>query len=73
MAKAIEQVKDLIVGHAGLGLRKGALGTVKQQVHDGDTLIARAVGNIGIRFLGMDAPEISFRYRACYFITKVYK
>ena len=62
MAKAIEQLKSgLTVGHAALGFRSGVTGSVRQQVHDGDTINVRAIGNFGIRFLGVDAPEISFR------------
>lgn len=62
MTKAIEQLKSgLTVGHAALGFRGGVSGSVRQQVHDGDTINVRAVGNFGIRFLGVDAPEISFR------------
>lgn len=60
MARAIEQLKGLTVGHAALGLRGGTSGSVRQQVHDGDTLNVRAIGNLGVRFLGVDAPEISF-------------
>ncbi len=62
MAKAIEQLRSgLTVGHAALGYRSGVAGSVRQQVHDGDTINVRAVGNFGIRFLGVDAPEISFQ------------
>lgn len=62
MGKAIEQLKSgLIAGHAGLGFRGGVTGSVRQQVHDGDTINVRAIGNFGVRFLGVDAPEISFR------------
>ena len=62
MPKAIEQLKSgLIVGHAGLGFRGGVTGSVRQQVHDGDTINVRALGNFGVRFLGVDAPEISFK------------
>jgi len=61
MPKAIEQISGLTVGHAALGLRSGVAGTVRHQVHDGDTINVRAVGNLGIRFLGADAPEISFQ------------
>ena len=62
MGKAIEQLKSgLIVGHAGLGFRGGVIGSVRQQVHDGDTINVRALGNFGVRFLGVDAPEISFK------------
>lgn len=62
MAKTIKQLKSgLTVGHAALGFRGGVAGSVRQQVHDGDTINVRAIGNFGIRFLGVDAPEISFR------------
>ena len=62
MGRAIEQLKSgLIVGHAGLGFRGGVTGSVRQQIHDGDTINVRALGNFGVRFLGVDAPEISFK------------
>jgi endonuclease YncB( thermonuclease family) len=48
------------VGRAGLGLRRSRQGDVEHVVHDGDTVIARAVDNLGIRLLGVDAPERSF-------------
>ncbi|MGH2585909.1 MAG: hypothetical protein ACRDJE_13430 [Dehalococcoidia bacterium] len=60
MAKTIEQRGQLIVGHAGLGVHGDGIGSVRQEVHDGDTLNVRALGNFGVRFLGVDAPEISF-------------
>ncbi len=66
MAKAIEELQlaggsTLTVGHFGLGMQGTGAGSVKQQVHDGDTINVRAQGNFGVRFLGVDAPEISFR------------
>ncbi len=61
MAKAIEQLRSgLTIGHAKLGRHGAALGSVKQQVHDGDTVVIQADGNLSIRFLGIDAPETSF-------------
>ncbi len=61
MSNAIKKSKSgLTICHAALGYRAGAAGSVKQQVHDGDTINVRAVGNFGVRFLGVDAPEISF-------------
>jgi endonuclease YncB( thermonuclease family) len=61
MAKAIEQIKgNLTVGHFGLGHYGDVQGSVKQQVHDGDTINVCALGNLGIRFLGIDTPEITF-------------
>lgn len=66
MAKAIEEFqlsggRTLTVGHFGLGMQGQSVGTVKQEVHDGDTINVRAQGNFGVRFLGVDAPEMSFR------------
>lgn len=60
MAKAIETLGILTVGHVGLGKHGAAAGSPGQQVHDGDTINVRALGNFGVRFLGVDAPEISF-------------
>lgn len=59
MAKAIEDIGALKVGHFGLGEHGGGIGSVKQQVHDGDTIVVRALGNLSIRFLGVDTPEVS--------------
>ncbi len=62
MSKAIEQRDPLTVGHFGPGLFQNVAGNSQQIVHDGDTVITRALGNIDIRFLGVDAPEISFAF-----------
>ncbi len=51
---------DFTVGNVGLGESRGKVGSVKQEVHDGDTIAVKAMGNFGVRFLGVDAPEISF-------------
>lgn len=59
MAKAIEDIAGLKVGHFGLGTHGAGIGSVKQQVHDGDTIIVRTLGNLSIRFLGVDTPEVS--------------
>lgn len=59
MAKAIEDIGALKVGHFGLGEHGAGIGTVPQQVHDGDTVVVRALGNFSIRFLGVDTPEVS--------------
>ena len=54
MAKAIEQLASrLTVGHATLH------GDVTRGVHDGDTVTVDALGDFGIRFLSIDAPEVS--------------
>jgi endonuclease YncB( thermonuclease family) len=60
MAKAIEDLNGLKVGRLGLGAHGDGIGTVRQQVHDGDTVITRALGNLSVRFLGVDTPEVSF-------------
>jgi hypothetical protein len=58
MAKAIEQLRSgLVVGHALLGRHGQGRGSVAEQVHDGDTVMVEADGNL--RFLGVDAPEVS--------------
>jgi len=61
MAKAIESLITRTVGHFGLGTHGASIASVKQAVHDGDTLSTRALGNFGVRFLGIDTPEISFQ------------
>jgi endonuclease YncB( thermonuclease family) len=63
MAKAIQERDGLTVGFAKL-LQVGQgpqarRGSVKQTVHDGDTVTVEADGNLGVRFLGVDAPETS--------------
>lgn len=60
-SSAIEQIKNLTVGYAAFGLRGGAFMSVPQAVHDGDTITVQTAGNIGVRFLGIDTPEISFQ------------
>src|SRR5262245_9054338 len=61
MAMAIDQTQGgLTYGTFGLGLHGTAPGSVAQQVHDGDTVNVRAIGNFAIRFLGIDTPEVSF-------------
>ena len=61
MAMAIDQTQGgLTYGTFGLGLHGSGPGSVAQQVHDGDTVNVRAIGNFSIRFLGIDTPEVSF-------------
>ena len=61
MPYAIHQSRQgYTVGRAGLGIRRNRQGDVEHAVHDGDTVVARAVDNLGIRLLGIDAPERSF-------------
>lgn len=60
MAQAIEQLRNgLRIGHVRLGAFGDGVGSPRQQVHDGDTITAQAIGNLGVRFLGVDAPEVS--------------
>jgi endonuclease YncB( thermonuclease family) len=62
MAKTIEQLRSgLTIARLGLGMRGGEVGSVAQAVHDGDTIDVRAPEDFGIRFLGVDAPEVSAR------------
>lgn len=59
MTKAIQQLASgLTVGYAALGLFGEEPGSVRQQVYDGDTITVRTTGNFGVRFLGVDAPEL---------------
>jgi hypothetical protein len=45
MAQAIEQLRSgLRIGHAKLGAFGEGVGTPRQQVHDGDTITAQAIG-----------------------------
>ncbi|KPL23429.1 MAG: hypothetical protein AMJ75_06070 [Phycisphaerae bacterium SM1_79] len=58
MAKTIENLPGgRTVGHVGLGMYGNQVGSVKQNVYDGDTINVRALGNFGIRFLGIDTAE----------------
>jgi endonuclease YncB( thermonuclease family) len=61
MRNAIGQTKNKeIVGHVGIGFKDAThVDTVDKKVHDGDTVTVRALGNFGVRFLQMDAPEVS--------------
>jgi hypothetical protein len=61
MAKAIEDIGSRFVGHFGLGMQGQKTGTPKSEVHDGDTISVRALGDFSVRFLGIDTPEISYR------------
>lgn len=49
------------MGQAKLGWHGAGFGSVKQNVHDGDTVNVSFFKNLGVRFLGMDTPEISFQ------------
>jgi hypothetical protein len=59
--KAIEQLRSgLTVGHAHTAMHGTRRGTVGQVVHDGDTIALDPLGGLSVRFLGVDAPEVSF-------------
>src|SRR5262249_51769338 len=62
MAKAVEQLQSgMTVAHAWLGAQaNGSRMSVRQACHDGDTVSVDPAGNIGVRLLGVDAPEVSF-------------
>ncbi|MGP1395786.1 MAG: hypothetical protein ACTS3R_09770 [Inquilinaceae bacterium] len=60
MAKAIRSIGRLTAGFARLGDFGGGVGSVRRMVHDGDTITVALDGNLSIRFLGIDTPEISF-------------
>jgi endonuclease YncB( thermonuclease family) len=56
--KAIFQKDQLTVGVAHLALQpSGTTASVQLAVHDGDTINVDPRGNLGVRFLGVDAPE----------------
>jgi endonuclease YncB( thermonuclease family) len=52
--------QNLKLGLSAFGLHGKKIGSVKQIVHDGDTLNTRLIHNLGVRFLGIDTPEMSF-------------
>jgi hypothetical protein len=59
--KAIEQLRSgLMVGHAQTAMHGSRRGTLGQVVHDGDTVALDPLGGFSVRFLGVDAPEVSF-------------
>lgn len=58
MAKALLKTSDgFSIGFARLGRRGDGRGTPGQEVTDGDTVNVEADGNLGVRLLGVDAPE----------------
>ncbi|NWF89664.1 MAG: hypothetical protein HXY50_09405 [Ignavibacteriaceae bacterium] len=61
----------LKLGEAGFGLHGKKIGTVKQIVHDGDTINTRLIHNLGVRFLGVDTPEVSFQLPGSHSFTKL--
>lgn len=53
--------RDLTTATVALGENKGLAGTIEHEVHDGDTIKVRG-DNFGVRFLGIDTPEISLEF-----------
>ena len=52
---------SLTIGSALLGRIRERRASIRQAVHDGDTLNVEANGDFGVRLLGIDTPEVSFR------------
>lgn len=58
MAKAIRKTSEgFSIGFARLGRHGDGRGSPGQQIYDGDTANVEADGNLGVRLLGVDAPE----------------
>jgi endonuclease YncB( thermonuclease family) len=55
-----DSVKHRTTGFARPAVVDTAPGTPAQTVHDGDTVNVQLDGNLGLRLLGIDTPEISF-------------
>ncbi|MCF8243686.1 MAG: hypothetical protein K9J37_04730 [Saprospiraceae bacterium] len=49
-------------GQTNFAIRGKSKASVAQITHDGDTVSVSTDGNLGIRFLGIDTPEISFDF-----------
>jgi len=63
IGKALWAAKGgLKMGTAKFGFHGEKTGTIKQNVHDGDTANVHLDRNLGVRFLGIDTPEVSFEF-----------
>ncbi len=51
--------KGFKIGNGFFGNHGSKMGSIKQIVHDGDTVNTRLTDNIGVRFLGIDSAEVS--------------
>ncbi|HRH45239.1 MAG TPA: hypothetical protein PKY82_26610 [Pyrinomonadaceae bacterium] len=69
MPNALEDNNNLKMGHFRFGFHGGQAGSVKQIVHDGDTISLSTPLNFSSRFLGIDTPEVSFNIRNDSFIA----
>jgi endonuclease YncB( thermonuclease family) len=62
MVKSIFNSDGFTRGFSVLPRHGNRTATVKEAVHDGDTITAEADGAFSIRFLGIDTPEVSFTF-----------
>lgn len=70
MANALEVIGNNIkIGNFQFGFHGPQHGSVKQIVHDGDTVSLNTPLNFSTRFLGIDTPEVSFNIRNDAFIS----
>jgi endonuclease YncB( thermonuclease family) len=63
MARAIWKTSGstpFLAGTFGPGFHGDHPGSVRQIVHDGDTISVAAKGNFSVRLLGIDTPEVSY-------------
>ena len=60
---------NLKIGNFQFGFHGQQHGSVKQIVHDGDTVSLNTPLNFSTRFLGIDTPEVSFNIRNDAFIS----
>ncbi len=70
MPNALDVTKDNFkIGNFQFGFHGQQRGSVKQIVHDGDTVSLNASLNFSTRFLGIDTAEVSFNIRNDSFIS----
>jgi endonuclease YncB( thermonuclease family) len=62
MVKSIFNPDGFTRGFSVLPKHGDRTATVKEAVHDGDTITVEADGTFSIRFLGVDTPEVSFTF-----------
>jgi endonuclease YncB( thermonuclease family) len=62
MAKAIFNPNGFTRGFSLLPKHGDRTATVREAVHDGDTVTVEADGSFSIRLLGVDTPEVSFEF-----------
>jgi endonuclease YncB( thermonuclease family) len=62
MGKAIFNPNGFSRGFAKLPPYGNGTASVREAVHDGDTVTVAAAGDFSIRFLGIDTPEMTFQF-----------